>query len=98
MNNFFANDLETHNTYRARPFNMTFYRLSKLSGKYDLDLTPYEIDKCKEGTLVLDGNKCIGNAFDFLLKCRGEERKSKKNLLNTIYNFMLIMDQVLIHG
>ena len=46
--NFIVYDLETHNTDRARPNNMTFYRLSKLAGRYNRDLTPYEIEKCKK--------------------------------------------------
>ena len=80
-------DSETHNTYRARPYNMTFHRLSKLSGKHDRDLTPYEIEKYKKDTLVLDGDKCISNAFDFLSKFRGEERKAKNKLVE--YNLQL---------
>ena len=38
---FFVYDLETHNTDRAKPYNMTFYRLDKLAGRYNCDLTPY---------------------------------------------------------
>ena len=39
LTNFIAYDLETHNTDRARPYNMTFYRLSKIAGRYDPDPT-----------------------------------------------------------
>ena len=39
LTNFIVYDLETLNTERARPYNMTFYRLSKTSGRYDRDLT-----------------------------------------------------------
>ena len=38
--NFIECYLETQNTDRARPYNMTFYQLGKLAGKYNLDLTP----------------------------------------------------------
>ena len=39
--NFIVYDLETHNTDRARPYNMTFYQISKLAGKNDRNnLTP----------------------------------------------------------
>ena len=64
-----------HNTDKARPYIMTLYRLSKLAGKYKLDLTSHEIEKCKKDTLVFDGDNCVGNALDFLLKFREEERK-----------------------
>ena len=33
-------DLETHNTDRASPNVFCFYRLSKLAGRYNRDLTP----------------------------------------------------------
>ena len=40
LTNFIVYDLETHNTNRARPYIFCFYRLSKLAGRYDRDLTP----------------------------------------------------------
>ena len=33
LTNFIVYDFETHNTDRARPYNMTFYRLSKIAGR-----------------------------------------------------------------
>ena len=65
MTNFIVYGLETHNTDRAKSYNMTFYRLSKLAGQYNRDLTPCEIDKCKKDTLTFDGGKCISIALDF---------------------------------
>ena len=44
---FVVYDLETHNTDRARPYCLSFYRLSKLAGRYNRDLTPYVTDKKK---------------------------------------------------
>ena len=87
MNIFIVYDLETHNTDRARPYNMTFHRLSTLAGKYIRDLTPHEIEKRKIGTLVLDGDNCVGNALDFLLKFEGEERKVNDKIVE--YNLQL---------
>ena len=45
LTNFIVCDLETHNTDRARPYCFSIYRLSKLAGRYNSDLTPYEIKK-----------------------------------------------------
>ena len=39
LTNVIVYDLETHNTDRATPYNMTFYRLSKIAGRYDRDPT-----------------------------------------------------------
>ena len=84
MNIFIVYDLETHNTDRARTYNMTFYRLGTLAGKYNRELTPHAIGKRKIGTLVLDGDNCVGNALDFLLKIEGEERKVNDKIVEYI--------------
>ena len=65
LTSFVVYDLETHKTDRARPYNMTFYRLGKISGRFNCDLTQEEINRCKKGTLVFDGDNCISNALDF---------------------------------
>ena len=45
LTNFIVYDLETHNTDRARPYNMTFYRLCKIAGRYERDPTQEEFKK-----------------------------------------------------
>ena len=35
LTNFIVYDFETHNTDRAKPCKMTFYRLSKIAGRYE---------------------------------------------------------------
>ena len=79
LTNFILYDLETHNTDRARPYCISFYRLSKLAGRYNRDLTPYEIDKCKKDTIVFDIDNCVEKGLDFCLKLKGEERKTVNN-------------------
>ena len=76
LTNFIIYDIETHNIDRARPYCFSFYRLSKLAGKYERDLTPYELEKCKKDTIVFDGDDCVEKALDFCLKLKGEERKT----------------------
>ena len=53
LTNFIVYDLETHNTDRARPYCISFYRLSKQAGRYNRDLTPYETGNCKKIQLCL---------------------------------------------
>ena len=45
LTNFIVYDLETHDTDRVRPYVFCFYRLSKLSSRYNRDLTLHEIQK-----------------------------------------------------
>ena len=87
LTNFIVYVLETHNTDRARPYNMTFYRLSKIPGRYNRDLTPDEIDKCKKDTIAFMGAECISNALDFCLKLKGDERKVNNKIVE--YNLQL---------
>ena len=98
LTNFIVYDLETHNADRARPYNMIFYRLSKISGRYDRDPTKEELKKSIDDTIAFAGDNCFDNALDFCLKLRGDERKVKTKLLNKIYKGMLITDLVSILG
>ena len=81
LTNFIVYDLETHNTDRARPYCISFYRLSKLAGRYNRDLTPDEIEKCRKDTIAFDGDDCVSKVLDFCLKLKGEERKVKNKIV-----------------
>ena len=87
LTNFMTYDLETHNTNRARPYVFCFYRLSKLSGRYDRDLTPDELEKCKKDTIDFYGDNCVSKFLDFCLKLNGEEGKVKNRIVE--YNLQL---------
>ena len=78
LSSFVVYDLETHNTDRARPYVFCFYRLSKLAGKYNRDLTSEERKKCKKDTIAFDGDDCVEKALDFCLKIKREEYRDKK--------------------
>ena len=68
LTSFFVYDLETHNIDRARPYFISFYRISKIAGRFNRDLTQDEYEKCRKDTLAFVGDNCIGNALDFCLK------------------------------
>ena len=87
LTNFIVYDLETHNTDRARPYVFCFHRLIKLPGRYNHDLTPDELEKCRKDTIAFDGDNYVKKALDFCLKLKGEERKSKIKIVE--YNLQL---------
>ena len=89
LTNFIVYDLETHNTDRARHYCISFYRLSKLAGRYNRDLNASELDKCRKDTIVFDGNDCIEKALDFCLKLKGEERRTSLNNKIVEYNLQM---------
>ena len=74
LSNFIVYDLETYSSDRARPYNMTFYRLSKIAARYERDPSPLELQKSINDTIAFSGSDCINNALDYLLKFKGEER------------------------
>ena len=78
MTKFIIYDLETFNSDRPRPYVFCFYRLSKLARRFNRDLTPCELEKCKKDTIAFDGDNCIENVLDFCLKLKGEERRDSK--------------------
>ena len=78
LTNFIVYDFETHNTDIARPYVFCFYRLNKLAGRYNRDLTLEEREKCKKDTIAFDGDNCVEKALDFCLKLKGEEYEDKK--------------------
>ena len=88
LTNFMVYDLEIYNSNRARPYCISFYRLSKLAGRYICDLTRDEIDKCKKDTIVFDGDNCVEKVLDFCLKLKGEERKTV-NIKIVEYNLQM---------
>ena len=67
---------------------MTFYRLSKIAGRYERDPTPEELQKSINDTIVFAGDNCISNALEYLLKLKGEERKTVNNKV-VEYNLQL---------
>ena len=75
LTNFIVFDLETLNTDRAKPYNMAFYRLSKISGRYERAPTVDELNKSKIDMIAIVGDNCVGPALDFCLKLKGEEYK-----------------------
>ena len=89
LTNFIVYDIETYSTDRARPYCISFYRLSKLAGRYNRDQTSDELDKCRKDTIVFDGDNCINNALDFCLKLKGEERRTSFNNKIVEYNLQL---------
>ena len=78
LTSFIVYDLETFNTDRAKPYIMTFYRSSKLTGRYERDPTQEELKKSINGTLAFIRGTCVGNALNFCLKLKREEYKDKK--------------------
>ena len=66
---------------------MTFYRLSKIAGRYYRDPTKEELKKSINDTIAFSGDNCINNGLDYLLKLKGEERKVNNKIVE--YNLQM---------
>ena len=87
LSDFIVYDLETLNTDRTKPHNMTFYRKRKLAGRYRQDPSQDELEISIKDTIAFAGDKCISNALDYCLKLKGDERKVKTKIVE--YNIQL---------
>ena len=87
LTNFIVYDLETYSTDRARPYIISFYRLSKIAGRYERNPTQEELQKSTDYTLSFVGDNCIGNALDVCLKLKGDERRVKTKIVE--YNLQM---------
>ena len=86
LTNFIVYDIETYSTDRARPYNMTFYRLSKIAGRYERNPTQEKLQKSINDAIAFSGDNCINNALDYCLKLK-EERKVKNKIVE--YNLQM---------
>ena len=75
LTNFIVYDIETFSTNRAIPYCVSLYRLSKISRKYNRDLTNEEYQKCKNDTIVYTGTDCINQMLDYIITFKGEPKK-----------------------
>ena len=82
--NMIVHELATFNTDRAIPYANCIYRLSKISGKYNRDITDREYEKCRNDCIVFKGTDNINEMLDQVLQFKGEAKKILK-LLNKRY-------------
>ena len=78
-------DLETFNEIRAVPFCSCIYKLCKISGKYNRDISEQEYQKSLNDCVNFKGTNCINEKLDHVLAFKGEPKKRKLKLLNIIY-------------
>ena len=68
-------DIETFNIDRADPYANCIYRLSKISGKYNRDITQREYEKCRKDCIVFKGTDSIKQMLDYVLQFKREAKR-----------------------
>ena len=88
LTNIIVYDLETFNKNRAVPYCSCIYKLSKISGKYQRDISEQEYQKCLNDCVVFKGTDCVNEMLDHVLSYKGEPKKVKNKIVE--YNLYLI--------
>ena len=88
LTNIVIYDLETFNKIKAVPYCSCIYKLSKLSGKYNRDISEQEYQKCLNDCVVFKGTDCINEMLDHVLSFKGEPKKVKIKIVE--YDLYLI--------
>ena len=86
--NMIVYDIETFNNDRAVPYDNCIYRLSKVSGKYNQDITQREYEKCRKDCFVFKGTNSIIEMLDHALQFKGEAKGINSKIVN--YNLHLV--------
>ena len=88
LTNIVIYDLETFSKIRAVPYCSCIYKLSKLSGKYNRDISEQQYQKCLNDCVVFKGINCVDEMLDHVLSFKGEPKKVKNKIVE--YNLYLL--------
>ena len=78
LTNIVVYDLETFDKIRAVPYCSCIYKLSKISGKYQRDISEQDYQKCLNDCVVFKGTDCINEMLDHVLSFKGEPKRNQK--------------------
>ena len=86
--NMVVYDIETFNTDRAVPYANCMYRLSKLSGKYNRDISEIQYQNCLNDCFVFKGLDNINEMLDYVSHFKGEPKRVNNEIVK--YNLYLL--------
>ena len=81
LTNIIVYDLETYNKDKVIPYCSYICTRSKLSGKYNRDITEKDYQKSSNDFVVFKGSDCKNNILDHILSFKGERKKSIKKIV-----------------
>ena len=81
--NVIVYDLETFDIVRVVPYCSCINKLSKISGKYNRDISAKEYQKCLNDFVVFKGTDCINEMLDHGLPFKGESKKVNNKILES---------------
>ena len=88
LTNMVVYDIEIFNTIKCVPYSDCIYRLSKISGKYNRDISEKEYQKCLNDCFVFKGLDNINEMLDYVLQFKGERKRINNKFVK--YNLYLM--------
>ena len=88
LTNVVVYDIETFSVIKCVPYANCIYRLSKISGKYNKDISEKEYQKCLNDCIVFKGLDNINKMLDYVLQFKGEPKRINNKIVK--YNLYLI--------
>ena len=74
-------DIETFNTIKCVPYANCLYRLSKLSGKYNRDISEKVHQNCLNDCIVFKGLDIFNKTLDYVLPFKGEPKRISNKIV-----------------
>ena len=74
-------DIETFNSDRAVSYANCIYRVSKLSGKNNRDISEKEYQKCSNDCIVFKGMDNNKKKLDYVLQFKREPKRIKNEIV-----------------
>ena len=88
LTNMIVYDFETCNTDRDNPYSICIQKLSKISDKFNRDITQRESERCRNDCIVFKGTNCLNDMLDSVLEFTGEAKRVNNKFVK--YNLYLI--------
>ena len=87
-------DLEILTRDKAIPYSNCIYKLSKISGENNRNVTEREYEKGRKDCVVFKGTNCINEMLDQILQFKGKTFELITKLSNKFFTYLLIKDLV----
>ena len=81
LTNVIVYDKESFSTIKFSPYSNSIYRLRKISGKFNQDITEKEYQKCLNDCIVFKGLDNINEKLVYVLKFKGEPKRVNSKIV-----------------
>ena len=81
INNMVNYDIETLNNIKCVPYAKFPFKIDKISGENNRDVTKRECEKCRNGCVVFNGVNCFNEMLDHVLEFKGKGKRINNKIV-----------------